>query len=294
MKPRAIAVTRNATRSPAREAVLTLAAGLACLAAAMAASPPATGQVFGAQPYVAAPDPAVEALRSRVIQLENDLKAATDRSEKLGFDLAQVRRTADEAKANQQAAEQKYQDLLRRMEQLEGLARGDQASIDAVRNLKPGEVTINAAAAQTGATIIGGAQVVDVASLPQDEEGLFRESRTLLFDNEYASAEAGFKSFLGKFPKSKSAHEAQYMLGDALLYQNRYGEAVTAYEKLLSAYPNSSNGPNGLVKLARSLRLMNNKDKACQVLALLPKQFPKAPSAAKDMAQAERERASCK
>jgi tol-pal system protein YbgF len=292
MKPRAIAIAQ--TRNPARDAMLAALAGLSCLAAAIAASPPAVGQVFSSQPYVAAPDPAVEALRSRVIQLEGDLKAATDRSEKLGFDLAQVRKTTEEAKAAQAAAEQKYMELLSRVERLEQIAGGDTAALAAVRNARPGEVTINAAAPQSGATIIAGAATIDASSLPQDEEGLFRESRTLLFDNEYASAEAGFKAFLAKYPKSKNAHEAQYMLGDALLYQNRYGEAVTAYEKLIGSYPNSANGPNGLVKMARSLRLMNLKDKSCQVLALLPKQYPKAPSAAKDMAQAERERANCK
>jgi tol-pal system protein YbgF len=258
----------------------------------MAIVAPAHGQVFGSQPYVAAPDPAVEALRNRVQQLEGDLKAATDRAEKLGFDLAQIRRTAEDAKAAQAASEQKYQDLLGRVEKLEQLASGDTAALAAARAAKPGEVTINAAAAQTGATVVAGP--VDISSLPQDEEGMFRESRTLLFDNEYASAEAAFTAFLKKYPKSKNAHEAQYMLGDALLYQNRYGEAVSAYEKLLNAYPNSANGPMAMAKLGRSLRLMNKKTEACQVLALLPKQFPKASSQAKETAQAERERANCK
>jgi tol-pal system protein YbgF len=290
MKARAIAVTRN----PAREAAMAALAGLSFLAAVLALSPPAHGQVFGSQPYVAAPDPAVEALRNKVIQLEGDLKAATDRAEKLGFDLAQVRRTAEEAKAAQQAAEQKYQDLLGRVERLEQIAGGDTAALAAARAARPGEITINAAAAQTGATVVTGGQAVDVATLPQDEEGMFRESRTLLFDNEYASAEAAFGAFLKKYPKSKNAHEAQYMLGDALLYQNRYGDAITAYEKLLNSYPNSSNGPMAMAKLGRSLRLMNKKAEACQVLALLPKQFPKASNQAKETAQAERERASCK
>ena len=291
MKARAIAVTRNA-RNPANDAMLALLAGLACLAAMLMLASPATAQVFGSQPYVAAPDPAVEALRNKVIQLESDLKAATDRAEKLGFDLAQVRRTAEEAKAAQAAAEQKYLELLGRVERLEQIAGGDTAALAAARAAKPGEVTINAAAAQTGAAPVGPA--FDVAGLPQDEEGMFRESRTLLFDNEYASAETAFVAFLKKYPKSKQAHEAQYMLGDALLYQNRYGEAVSAYEKLLNTYSTSSNGPMAMAKLGRSLRLMNKKTEACQVLALLPKQFPKASNQAKETAQAERERANCK
>lgn len=288
MKARAIARTRNL----AHEAAIALLAGLSCLAAMSALTPPAHGQVFGGQPYVAAPDPAVEALRNRVIQLESELKAATDRSEKLGFDLAQVRRTAEEAKAAQAAAEQKYQDLLSRVQRLEQLASGDTAAIAAARAAKPGEVTINATAPQAGVALVNAP--IDLSSLPADEEGMFRESRTLLFDNEYASAEAAFAAFLKKYPKSKNAHEAQYMLGDALLYQNRYGEAVTAYEKLINSYPNSSNGPMAMAKLGRSLRLMNKKTEACQVLALLPKQFPKASSQAKETAQTERERAGCK
>src|SRR6201999_3979682 len=101
----------------------------------------------------------------------------------------------------------------------------------------------------------------DISNLPQDEEGLYKESRNLLLDSEYASAQAGLAEFLKKFPKSKNAHEAQYMLGDSLLYQNKYGEAVNAYEKLLNSYPTSSNGPMALTKLARSLRLMNNNTK---------------------------------
>jgi tol-pal system protein YbgF len=288
MKARAIALTRD----PVNEAVLALLAGFACLAAMLMLTPPAHAQVLSSTPYIAPADPAVEALRNRVQQLEGDLKAATDRSEKLGFDLAQVRKAAEEAKAAQAAAEQKYQELLSRVERLEQIASGDTAALAAARAARPGEVTINAAAAQTGAVPV--APPVNIASLPEDEEGMFRESRTLLFDNEYASAEAAFGAFLKKYPKSKNAHEAQYMLGDALLYQNRYGEAVSAYEKLLNSYPNSSNGAMAMAKLGRSLRLMNKKTEACQVLALLPKQFPKASNQAKETAQSERERAGCK
>ncbi|HEV7692580.1 MAG TPA: tol-pal system protein YbgF [Hyphomonadaceae bacterium] len=288
MKARAIALTR----SPVNEAVLALLAGFACLAAALAAAPQAHGQVLSSTPYIAPADPAVEALRNRVIQLESDLKAATDRSEKLGFDLAQVRKTAEDAKAAQAAAEQKYQELMSRVEKLEQIASGDTAALAAARAARPGEVTINAAAAQTGAVAV--APPVDLAALPQEEEPMYQASRGLLFDNDYASAEAAFGAFLKKYPKSKNAHEAQYMLGDALLYQNRYGEAVSAYEKLLNSYPNSSNGPMAMAKLGRSLRLMNKKTEACQVLALLPKQFPKASNQAKETAQSERERAGCK
>jgi hypothetical protein len=61
---------------PAREAMLALLAGFAFLAAAIAVAPRAEGQVFSSQPYVAAPDPAVEELRNRLNAMENDLRQA--------------------------------------------------------------------------------------------------------------------------------------------------------------------------------------------------------------------------
>jgi tol-pal system protein YbgF len=304
MKSRAISITRSRQTDPVRDipvlhgpilhGLVALLTGLACLAAAFAAPPAAFGQVLSSQPYVPAPDPAVEALRRRIIELEGQVKQANDRSERLGFDLAEVRRTADQARAAQQKAEETVSQLLLRMEALETRAVSAPAGAGGSAAAEGGPVSTLATAQVTGATVVAGAETVDISTLPQDEEGLYREARNLLLDGKYANANAGFGVFLSKYPKSKNAHEAQYMLADSLLYQKRYGEAITAYEKVLSDYPNSSNGPNALAKLARSLTLMNQKTKACTLLALMPKQFPKASAQAKALAQTERDRASCK
>ena len=49
-----------------------------------------------------------------------------------------------------------------------------------------------------------------------------------------------------------------------------------------------------LVKLARSLRLLKKPADACKTLALMGKQFPKASASAKQLADAERQKANCK
>ncbi len=291
MRSRTIAFT--ASRTAARTALLTTLAGFAFLAAAFAFTPPAHGQVFSSTPYVAAPDPAVEALRTRMNSLEGDLKTATDRAEKLGFDLAQARKTAEEAKAALQASDDRIAALTARIDALEALARGDTAAAGAAGTVRSAEATVNLLPVQQ-ANAVQLVNKIDPSTLPQDEEGLLKESRNLLLNGDYPSAQAGAASFLSKFPKSASAHEAQFLVAESLLLQNSYGEAVAAYQDLLNKYPNSSNGPTALVKLSRSLRLMGNKAKACQVLELMPKQFPKATPAAKQLASTERDRASCK
>jgi tol-pal system protein YbgF len=294
-RTRAIALAARSNdhrRSAAREAILALLAGSAFIAAAVAVAPRAEGQVFSSQPYVAAPDPAVEQLRGRIDQLEGELKRSTDRSERLAFELSQVRKQAEEANNGRKQAEETVTDLQRRMRALENLAGIEPqpaagASPSPTSAPSSSDATINLLPAVTG----GAAQQ---AALPDDEEGLLKESKNLLLGGNYKAAEEGYKTFLSKYGKSKNADEAQYNLGEALLYQESYQDAAAAYGKLLSAYPNSSNGPNAMVKLARSLRLLKKPADACKTLALMSKQFPKASASAKQLAAAERQKANCK
>jgi tol-pal system protein YbgF len=298
-RSRAVALT--ARKSSAREAILALLAGFAFIAAAVAVAPKAEGQVLSSQPYVAPPDPAVEQLRGRIDQLESELKRSTDRAERLGFELSQVRKQAEEANAGRKQAEETVADLQRRMRALENMAGVEPPQPQSAAGASPSptsgaadtrapsgsEATINLLPAVTG----GAAQQ---ASLPTDEEGLLKESKNLLLGGNYAAAQEGYTTFLAKYGKSKNAHEAQYQLGESLLYQESYQEAAAAYGKLLSAYPNSPNGPSALVKLARSLRLLKKPADACKTLALMGKQFPKASASAKQLADAERQKANCK
>ncbi len=267
-------------------------AGLVFLAGPLAA--PASAQVFGSTPYAPAPDPAMDAMRTRVETMEAELKRATSRTEQLTYDLTQTRRVAEEANAGRIKAEKALEEMTARVDALERLARGEQpAAGELPRNaagatisLLPDDDAKPAAAPSETAT-------VDLSQLPQDEAGLLKEARNLLLEGRYASAQAAFSHYLSTHGKSASAHEAQYMLGESMLYQNDLAGAADAYGKLLSAYPKSSFGPMGLVKLSRSMRLMNKKTEACRALALMPAQFPKAPAEAKELAATERQRAGC-
>ena len=287
----------------ARDALLPLLAGLACLAAAIAVAPKASGQVFSSTPYVAAPDPAVEQLRRKLEVLEVDVKRATDRAERLAFDLAQTKRTAEQADAGRKQAEAELAALKQRLEALELMAGvepgADPEEAAAVRGVQAAEGTISllpASSAPAVATESGAGLVSQVATvqLPEDEEGLLKESKNLLLEGRYSAAEQGYSAFLQKYAKSPNAHEAQYGVGEALLYQENYQDAANAYGKLLSSYPKSSNGPSALVKLARAMRLMDKKTEACRTLALMPRQFPSASAGAKQLAEAERQKANCK
>ncbi len=282
--------TAKAVAAPARQAMLAVLAGLAFLAAAIAVAPHAGAQVLSSTPYVAPPDPAVEQLRNRVEQLESDLRRATDRTEVLGAQLSDARRTAEEANAGRKKAEADLAMLSARVQALEDMVTDGKNAGTAPTSFRAAEATVNLTAPAQGAS----GAAVDLSLLPQDEEGFFKEAQTLLLDGKYPSAQEAFTTFLAKYGKSSKAADAQYYLGESLLYQDNYSEAAGAYGKLIKQYPNASKGPDGLVKLARSLRLMDKPTDACKTLDLMSKQFPKASAAAKQLASTERQRANCK
>lgn len=267
-------------------------AGFAFLAAAFALTPHAHAQVFNSQPYTAAPDPAVEQLRQRVEQLENDLRKATDRAEVLGAQLSDARRVADEANARGKKLETDNATLLHRIENLEDAAGGAVSAGGGSASLplpsQSAGLSTNASPAPAPA-----APAVDLAALPQDEEGFFNSAHAMLLGGDFPASQQAFTSYLAKFPKGGKAADAQYYLGESLLYQDNFADATSAYAKLIKSYPNSPNAATGMVKLARAMRGMGKNTDSCKTLDMMSKQFPKASAVAKQMAAQERQYAKC-
>jgi len=307
--------SRAQTAPPPEGALASRALGLAVIALCTlyllaGLSPPAAAQVFSSQPYVAAPDPAVEQLRARIEALEADLKTATDRAEALGAALGEARRIAEDADAGRRAAEQAIAALLLRVEALEdtaadaALAQGaDAASIEpgsamagsaAQGSVSQGSVSQGPVSLTPAGAAPGPGPAAAEAGLPADEAGLFDYAKGLLLNEaNFPAAEQGFSTFLTRYPRSAQAGDAQYYLGEALLYQDNFTDAAAAYGKLIKDFPQSANAPTGLVKLARSLRLMGNTSQACRTLSLMSQNFPKASAVARQLASQERQQSKC-
>ena len=291
-RARAIASTADGHVRAGLMAALT---GFALLAAAVVVAPRAHGQVFNSQPYTAAPDPAVEQLRQRVEQLEADLRKATDRAEVLGAQLSDARRTADEANNGRKKLETDLTALRDRVEMLEDAAGGPVAAGGGSAAL-PTTLQTAQSVDLTGSTNSASpapAARVDLAALPQDEEGFFNSAHALLLGGDFPGSEQAFTSFLTKFPKGAKAADAQYYLGESLLYQDNFADASGAYAKLIKSYPSSPNAATGMVKLARAMRGLGKTSDSCKTLDVMAKQFPKASAVAKQMAAQERQYAKC-
>ena len=64
----------------------------------------------------------------------------------------------------------------------------------------------------------------------------FTTARGLYNDGLYPLAAEQFEAFLAKYPESRLAPQAQFLLAEALFQQKKYGDAIREYRKLLRRY----------------------------------------------------------
>ena len=138
----------------------------------------------------------------------------------------------------------------------------------------------------------GGDGVEQVALAQDSPDALYERSNESLLRRQFGEAEAGFRTFLDKYPEHNLAGNAQYWLGETYYAQADYRQAAQAFLKGYQEYPKSRRAADSLLKLGISLNKLGQKDKACAVLGTVGSEYPKAVEARK-RAQAESGRAGC-
>jgi tol-pal system protein YbgF len=68
---------------------------------------------------------------------------------------------------------------------------------------------------------------------------MLEQARGDYFAGQYSLAIAGFEAFLKAFPRSESAGEAQFYIGESYAAQNRWSDAIAAYTQAVQAAPSA-------------------------------------------------------
>lgn len=97
------------------------------------------------------------------------------------------------------------------------------------------------AGAAGGTTAPGSAGAADTVS--------YQAAFNLLKNNQYDQAVQAFQSFLGTYPSSPLADNAQYWLGEAYYVNRSFPEALAAFQKVVDKYPQSRKVPDALLKV---------------------------------------------
>lgn len=123
-------------------------------------------------------------------------------------------------------------------------------------------------------------------------DSLYKTANEALLRRQFPEAEAGFRSFLGKYPDHSLAGSAQYWLGETFYVQGDSKQAAQNFLEAYKKYPKSRRAPDSLLKLGMALNKMGQKEQACAALNSVGTEFPRAVEA-KKRATAEYKRAGC-
>lgn len=209
----------------------------------------------------------------------------SQRLEALEADARRLRGELDiasnETGGTRKAQRDLYADLDKRLAALEG-ARGYGAG--ELATLPPGAASGRAgelvygpsqssnAAPGAGAALSGSA--ASVAAGGAAEQRAYDSAFEALKGGQYPSAITQFGQFLGAYPRSALAENAQYWLGEAHYVTRNYGEAVTAFERVGEQWPGSRKAADALLKLGFSQYELKQFDQARQTLSEVVTRFP--------------------
>lgn len=138
---------------------------------------------------------------------------------------------------------------------------------------------------------------VAVQTLPSTDAGepkiIYEQAYGNMLQQDYAAAQAGFRSFLRKFPEHALVPNALYWLGETYYVQQNYTDAAEAFDIVTAAYGASNKAPDSQLKRGMSLANLGKRNEACTVFRSLAKRYPNAPEHVKSKADSERERVGC-
>lgn len=94
------------------------------------------------------------------------------------------------------------------------------------------------------------------------------------FAGQYSLAVAGFEAFLKAFPRSESAGEAQFYIGESYAAQNRWPDAIAAYNAVIQNSPSSSSVPEAYYKRGLAQERSGQVDAARASYEAVVKAYP--------------------
>jgi tol-pal system protein YbgF len=91
---------------------------------------------------------------------------------------------------------------------------------------------------------------------------------------QYSLAITGFEQLIRTFPRSETADDAQFFIGEAQYMQNKFAEAIAAYNAVIQNYPMGDQVPLALYKRGQAQQQLGQVDAARASWQLVIDKFP--------------------
>jgi tol-pal system protein YbgF len=200
-----------------------------------------------------------------LLEVSNQLEALRSDVRAMHNDVDQLSNALDAGRKQQRDL---YADLDRRMKSLESRGGGAAAAAPAAA----------AAAAAGSASNSVPAPASDAGAANGDDKAAYQAAFGQLKDGQYDRAIVAFQKFLGAFPDSSLADNAQYWLGEAYYVNKSYPEAQAAFQRVIDKYPQSRKVPDALLKIGYCRYETKQWDGAKEVLTQVTTQYSDSPA----------------
>jgi tol-pal system protein YbgF len=111
------------------------------------------------------------------------------------------------------------------------------------------------------------------------EQTVYAQAFDSLKAGSYSIAITGFKDFLGTYPSSPLAENAQYWLGEAYYVNRDYDAASGAFRNVLQKWPDSRKAPDALLKLGYTQYELKKVSEARTTLTEVGQKYPNSDAA---------------
>jgi len=108
----------------------------------------------------------------------------------------------------------------------------------------------------------------------KSEKDFYDEAMALYKEGKYQEAIEAFKDFLGKYPTSELADNAQFWIGESYMAMKQYEKAILAYQEAIKKYPDGNKVPNAMLKQAFAFYEIKDKVSARLLLKKIIRKYP--------------------
>jgi tol-pal system protein YbgF len=214
----------------------------------------------------------------------NDLDARTARTERALANQVEVSQRLDEVQANLRELRGRIEELEHSNEALTKQQRDLYADLDRRITAAGGPSAAGSAGSGTAAppapaTDKGLAPAAGSNAPSSTEQAVYGQAFDALKAGSYSIAITGFKDFLGTYPTSPLADNAQYWLGEAYYVNHDYDSAGNAFRTVLRKWPDSRKAPDAMLKLGYTQFEQKQYGAARATLEGVSKKYPGSDSA---------------
>jgi tol-pal system protein YbgF len=107
-----------------------------------------------------------------------------------------------------------------------------------------------------------------------DEQQVYKEAMGLYTTGKFEQALRSFQDLLDRYPDSRLASDAQFMIGESFYGMKEYVDAVSEYDKVIKEYPDSDHVPGAKLKKAFSLFALGKKGQGVVELQQIVQRYP--------------------